>query len=48
MNVATSALGPNANPQTNSAEANSIFFLIYMQLGAVVILTLFVRYGFLF
>ncbi|KAI5121745.1 hypothetical protein M0805_009034 [Coniferiporia weirii] len=42
MSVATSAVGQNLQPQTNNAEANSIFFLIYIQLGAVVILTLFV------
>ena len=42
MGIATSAVGINVQPQTNNAESNSIFFLIYMQLGAVVILTLFV------
>lgn len=45
MNVATSALGPTLQPQTNSAEVNSLFFMIYIQLGAVVVLTLFVRYA---
>ena len=43
MNVATSSLGPTLQPQTNSAEVNSLFFMIYIQLGAVVVLTLFVR-----
>lgn len=43
MSVATSAVGLNLQPQTNNSEANSIFFLIYIQLGAVVILTLFIR-----
>lgn len=43
MSVATSATGQNLQPQTNSSQSNSIFFLIYIQLGAVVILTLFVR-----
>lgn len=43
MNVATSAVGLNQQPQTNNSEANSIFFLIYIQAGAIVILTLFVR-----
>lgn len=42
MGVATSAVGINLQPQTNNSQSNSIFFLIYMQLGAVVILTLFV------
>ncbi|KAL5522184.1 CCH1 [Sanghuangporus sanghuang] len=42
MNVATSALGPTLQPQTNSAEVNSLFFMIYIQLGAVVVLTLFI------
>jgi voltage-dependent calcium channel len=43
MGIATSATGQNSQPETNSSESNSIFFLIYIQLGAVVILTLFVR-----
>lgn len=43
MNVATSATGANNQPQTNAAQGNAIFFLIYNLLGAVVILTLFVR-----
>lgn len=43
MGVATSATGPNLQPQTNASQANAIFFLIYNLLGAVVILTLFVR-----
>lgn len=43
MNVATSAVGVNLQPQTNHVQANAIFFLIYNLLGAVVILTLFVR-----
>ncbi|TDL23428.1 hypothetical protein BD410DRAFT_897507 [Rickenella mellea] len=42
MSVATSAVGPNLQPQTNVSQANAIFFLIYNLLGAVVILTLFV------
>lgn len=48
MGVATSAVGRNLQPQTNNSEANSIFFLIYIQLGAVVILTLFVRWVYSF
>lgn len=43
MGVATSATGVNLQPQTNNSQSNSIFFIIYIQLGAVVILTLFVR-----
>nr|GAT59750.1 predicted protein [Mycena chlorophos] len=42
MNVATSITGTNQQPQTNNMQINSIFFLIYNLLGAVVILTLFV------
>jgi hypothetical protein len=45
MNVATSIVGPGLQPQTNVAQANAIFLLIYNLLGGVVILTLFVRYG---
>ena len=43
MSVATSAKGRNLQPQTNASQANAIFFLIYNLLGAIVILTLFVR-----
>ena len=43
MNVATTAAGLDLKPQTKNTEANSVFFLIYIKLGAVVILTLFVR-----
>ena len=46
MNVATSAVGIDFQPQTNFSQANAIFFLIYIQLGAVVILTLFIRWVF--
>ncbi|KAJ7058571.1 Ion transport protein-domain-containing protein [Mycena amicta] len=42
MDIATSITGRNQQPQTNNAQINSIFFLIYNLLGAVVILTLFV------
>ncbi|KAF7291112.1 hypothetical protein MIND_01254300 [Mycena indigotica] len=42
MDIATSITGINQQPQTNNAQINSIFFLIYNLLGAVVILTLFV------
>ena len=45
MNVATSITGAGLQPQTNAAQANAIFFVIYNLMGAVVILTLFVRYG---
>ena len=45
MNVATSITGPGLQPQTNAAQANAIFFVIYNLMGGVVILTLFVRYG---
>lgn len=43
MQVATSIVGPNLQPQQNSSQVNAIFFLIYNLLGGVVILTLFVR-----
>ena len=43
MGVATSATGKNLQPRTNASQANAIFFLIYNLLGAIVILTLFVR-----
>ena len=43
MGVATSITGPNLQPSTNASQVNAIFFLIYNLLGAVVILTLFVR-----
>lgn len=43
MGVATSITGPNLQPNTNASQVNAIFFLIYNLLGAVVILTLFVR-----
>ncbi|KAJ7078435.1 Ion transport protein-domain-containing protein [Mycena belliarum] len=42
MGIATSITGDNKQPQTNTSQANAIFFLIYNLLGAVVILTLFV------
>lgn len=48
MNIATSITGSGLQPQTNNAQFYSIFFLIYNLLGAVVILTLFVRYVFSF
>jgi hypothetical protein len=44
MFTATTITGKNLQPQTNASPANAIFFLIYNLLGAVVILTLFVRY----
>jgi hypothetical protein len=43
MSVATSITGPDQQPQTNSAEFNAFFFIIYILLGGVVIFTLFVR-----
>lgn len=43
MSVATSITGAGLQPQTNAAQFNSFFFLIYNLLGGVVILTLFVR-----
>lgn len=45
MNIATSITGINSQPQTNASQLNAIFFLVYNLLGAVVILTLFVRYA---
>ncbi|KAL6310254.1 Ion transport protein-domain-containing protein [Sparassis latifolia] len=42
MTVATSITGTGQQPQMNASQFNSIFFLIYNLLGAVVILTLFV------
>jgi hypothetical protein len=44
MGIATSITGKDSQPRTNVAQINAIFFLIYNLLGAVVILTLFVRY----
>ena len=44
MSVAVSIKGAGEQPQTNVAQANAIFFLIYNLLGGVVILTLFVRW----
>jgi hypothetical protein len=44
MNVATSIVGRDLQPKTNSAQMNAIFFLIFNLLGGVVILTVFVRY----
>ena len=46
MNVATSIAGPGLQAQTNVAQANAIFFVIYNLTGGVMILTRFVRYGF--
>lgn len=43
MGVATSITGKGLQPQTNAAQINAIFFLIYNLLGGVVILTIFVR-----
>ena len=48
MNVATSIVGPGLQSQTNVAQANAIFFVIYNLMGGVVILTLFVRYGLIY
>lgn len=45
MGVATSITGPGLQPFTNNSQFNALFFLIYNLMGAVVILTLFVRYG---
>ncbi|KAF8465445.1 Ion transport protein-domain-containing protein, partial [Russula ochroleuca] len=42
MGVVTSITGPNLQPQTNAAQVNAIFFVVYNLLGGVVILTLFV------
>lgn len=42
--VAVSLLGPGQQPQMNASQFNSIFFLIYNLMGAVIILTLFVRW----
>ena len=43
MGVAMSITGPNQQPQTNSAEFNAFFFIIYILLGGIIIFTLFVR-----
>ncbi|KAG8896276.1 calcium channel protein, partial [Tulasnella sp. 403] len=42
MGVAMDVVGKDMQPQLNNAQLNSIFFLIYDLLGAVIILTLFV------
>jgi hypothetical protein len=44
MDAAASAVGIGLQPQINASQWNALFFLIYNLLGAVVILTLFVRY----
>lgn len=43
LKAATSITGQDLQPRTNAALGNAIFFVIYNLLGAVVILTLFVR-----
>ncbi|KAG6896194.1 hypothetical protein C0992_009767 [Termitomyces sp. T32_za158] len=45
MGVATSITGTGLQPFTNNSQFNALFFVIYNLMGAVVILTLFVRYG---
>jgi len=45
MGVAMGITGKDQQPQSNASELNAIFFLAYNLLGAVVILTLFIRYG---
>jgi hypothetical protein len=42
MGKATSIRGAGQQPETNVAEANALFFLVYHLIGGVVILTLFV------
>ncbi|KAJ7186710.1 Ion transport protein-domain-containing protein, partial [Mycena filopes] len=42
MSIAMGITGVNSQPETNAAQINAIFFLVYNLLGAVVILTLFV------
>ncbi|KAL0948006.1 hypothetical protein HGRIS_010628 [Hohenbuehelia grisea] len=42
MGVAMSITGRNQQPQTNAAQLNAVFFVIYNLLGGVVIFTLFV------
>jgi voltage-dependent calcium channel len=43
MGVATAITGEDSQPQTNASPGNAIFFLIYNLMGAVIILTIFVR-----
>jgi hypothetical protein len=43
MGVATAITGAGSQPATNAAPINAIFFVFYNLLGAVVILTIFVR-----
>lgn len=43
MGIATSVTGRGLQPQNNNSQVNAIFFIVYNLLGAVVILTLFVR-----
>lgn len=43
MRVASSITGPNQQPQNYASPGNAVFFLIYNLLGAVVVLTVFVR-----
>ena len=44
MQAAIDITGLNNQPQTNAAQWNALFFIIYNLLGGVVILTLFVRF----
>lgn len=46
LGAAMSMTSPDLQPAQDATQANAIFFLAYNLLGAVVILTLFVRYGF--
>lgn len=48
MSAAIDITGKDEQPQINAAQWNAIFFLIYNLLGAVVILTLFVRFVYCF
>lgn len=48
MNIATSITGEGLQPETNTSQANALFFLVYNLMGGVVILTLFVRCVFFF
>lgn len=43
MGVAMSITEPGQQPQTNAAEFNAFFFVIYILLGGIIIFTLFVR-----
>lgn len=43
MKSAMNIVGPDQQPQTNVAQGNSVFFVIFNLFGGVIILTVFLR-----